>query len=308
METLKNAFSYVLVRVLSLPWTLLEYWRDQRLRSHYGELANKVILVTGASSGIGRELATQLFKHGAKLILASRSTEKLEALKTELLEQIASPVPVHVPAVLTLDLEQVEHLSEKAAEALRLFGGVDVLVNNGGMSVRGGAVETQLSVHMRLMGVNYFGSMELTRHIVEDMISRGGGMVVNISSVQGRLAIPFRAAYSASKHALQAFSDSLRAEVASAGVHVLVVSPGYVNTELSRNSMTADGQVYNRMDPNTASGYSAEYVASEVIKGILRQDKEIVLAPLMHRVAIVLRAVFPSLYFKIMESRAQKQK
>jgi len=147
--------------------------------------------------------------------------------------------------------------------------------------------------------------MELTRHLVPHLKAQGG-LIVNISSLQGRIAIPHRAAYAASKHALQAWSDSLRAELASEGVNVLVVSPGYVKTELSRNAITDKGAVHGVMDPSTEKGYSAAWVAERVLEAMQRGDQEVVLAPLHHRLAILLRALCPSLYFYLMSRRAKK--
>jgi len=285
---------------------LFQGWRARSADEAYGELRDQVVLVTGASSGIGRELVGQFFHSGAKVILASRSTEQLEALKEELLNSNQTQHPVHVPKVLTLDLEKLEQLEERSKEAELLFGRVDILVNCGGMSVRGGALETSLTVHRRLMNVNYFGAMQLSRHICKGMVGRGSGILVNISSIQGRIAIPHRAAYAASKHALQAFSDSLRAELSGSGVTLLVVSPGYVNTDLSKNSLTAGGDSYGKLDQTTQQGYSVEYVGKEVIRSILNKDNELVLAPLHHRLVILLRALLPSLYFYIMQKRANK--
>jgi len=128
---------------------------------------------------------------------------------------------------------------------------------------------------------------------------------VNISSLQGRIAIPHRAAYAASKHALQAWSDSLRAELACYGVGVLVVSPGYVKTELSRNAITEQGTSHGEMDASTEKGYSASWVAERVLEAVQNGRHEVVLAPLHHRLAILLRAIFPSFFFYLMARRAE---
>ena len=263
-------------------------------------LRGKVALVTGASSGIGRELAAQMVGFGMKVILAARTTDKL----TELRESLKGNL--HTPCVLTLDLEDLESLKGKAKEALDLFGRVDILVNNAGVSVRGGALETELSVHQRLMRVNYFGCLELTTHLVPEMVRNRTGTVVVVSSVQGRLATPHRSAYTASKHALQAWADCLRAELAHTGVGVLVVSPGYVNTQLSSNALTQSGQKYGKLDSNTESGYSVQYVAQMVLDNLISGQNELVLAPIYMRLAILIRALMPWLYFFIMKKRAAK--
>ena len=271
-------------------------------------LLGKVVLVTGASSGIGRELAIQMVKQGMKVILAARSTEKLVELRNDLINSDMKGKTMFDPQVLTLDLEDLDNIEAKAEEALKMFGTIDILVNNGGMSVRGGALETQLSVHQRLMNVNYFGSLELTRHLAPHMVDAGSGLVVLISSVQGRLATPYRTAYAASKHALQAWADSMRAELSGCGVGVLVVSPGYVSTDLSRNALTATGDSYGQLDKTTEQGYSVQYVAQQILESMVKGKKELILAPLHVRLAILLRALLPDLYFYIMKRKALKEK
>eukprot|EP00090_Calanus_glacialis_P014371 TRINITY_DN23155_c0_g1_i1.p1 TRINITY_DN23155_c0_g1~~TRINITY_DN23155_c0_g1_i1.p1 ORF type:complete len:304 (+),score=88.54 TRINITY_DN23155_c0_g1_i1:47-958(+) len=270
-------------------------------------LLGKVVLVTGASSGIGRELAIQMVKQGMKVILAARSTEKLVELRNNLINSDKKGMTMFDPQVLTLDLEDLENLKDKAEEALKIFGSIDILVNNGGMSVRGGTIETQLSVHQRLMNVNYFGSLELTRHVASHMVTAGSGKIVLVSSVQGRLATPYRTAYAASKHALQAWADCMRAELSGDGVEVLVVSPGYVSTDLSRNALTASGSSYGQLDKTTEQGYSVQYVAQQILEGIVKGKKELILAPLHVRLAIILRVLLPGVYFYIMKRRALKE-
>jgi len=270
-------------------------------------LLGKVVLVTGASSGIGRELAIQLARQGMKVILAARSTEKLVEIRNNLINGDKKGIETfYDPQVLTLDLEDLDNIKMKAEEALSMFGGIDYLVNNGGMSVRGSTLDTQLSVHQRLMNVNYFGSLELTRHITPHMC--GGGMVVIVSSVQGRLATPYRTAYAASKHAVQAWADCMRAELAEEGVDVLVISPGYVNTDLSRNALTHSGDRYGHLDNTTEQGYSAKYVAQQIMESMVRRRKELILAPLHVWLAVLLRALLPGVYFYIMKRRARKEK
>nr|AQS22607.1 dehydrogenase reductase sdr family protein 7-like protein [Pseudodiaptomus poplesia] len=294
-------------QIIPMPKLILDGFLDWQIIGRCDDLVGKVVLVTGASSGIGRELATHLYMKGARVILAARSTDKLRELEDYLYSIRPNPENNHnQPQVLTLDLEDVEDLKSKAEEALSIYGGIDILINCGGISVRGGAIETDLDVYRRLMEINFFGTVKLTAVIAQDMKNRGSGQIVMISSMQGRLAIPDRAAYAASKHALQAYSDSLRAELSQFGVHVLVVSPGYVKTNLSMNALTASGQTYSRMDDSTAKGYEVDYVAEQIVKSIVRKKKEVVLSTLLHRLAILIRTFFPSLYFYLMARRANK--
>jgi len=265
-----------------------------------------VVIVTGASSGIGRALAIALHKEGARLILAARTTARLEELRNDLMKIAkVDGAEIYIPQVITLDLEQLDSLADKVEE---VWGRIDILVNNGGISVRGGAIETSLDIHRRIMDVNYFGALDLTRHVVPLMMKQSSGLVINISSIQGRIAVPHRAAYAASKHALQAWSDSLRAELGGSGVRVMVVSPGYVHTELSRHALTPDGSTHGKMDASTEEGYTADWVAHRILQAVTHGTQEVVLAPLHHRLALLLRVLFPNIYFLLMNRRAAKSK
>ena len=138
------------------------------------------------------------------------------------------------------------------------------------------------------------------------MIAHKDGHIVQVSSVQGLIGLPQRSAYSASKHALQAFSDCLRAEVMSHNICVTVVSPGYLRTQLSVNALTGDGSVHGKMDETTENGYSAEYVAKAIVHAVVKKRKEVIIATVLPKLAIFLRKYFPSVYFYVMAIRARK--
>lgn len=270
-------------------------------------LCGKVVLVTGASSGLGEALAHALYKRGARLILASRNTEKLNELKETLLATYKPP-ELHVPTVVKLDLEDLNSIPTITEDLLKSHGQIDILINNAGMSYRGAAVDTEVSVDIKLMVVNYFGQVALTKAILPSMLARKAGHILAISSVQGKLAIPYRSCYTASKHAVQGFFDSLRAEVADKNVRVSVISPGYISTNLSVNAVTGDGSSYGAMDSTTANGMSPEYVAEQIVGCIISGYEELLLAPFSHRLAIMLRTFTPSIIANIMKRRAAKEK
>lgn len=142
--------------------------------------------------------------------------------------------------------------------------------------------------------------------ILPSMVKRKEGHIVNISSIQGLIGLPDRSAYCASKHALQAFSDSLRAEVSKHNIQVSVISPGYIKTNLSINALTGTGNTHGEMDANTASGYSPEYVAEKIFKAVVQYKKELVISTMLPQAAIFLRKYIPSMYFKVMDMRANK--
>lgn len=270
-------------------------------------LCGKVVLITGASSGLGEALAHALYKCGVRLILASRNTEKLENIKETLLKTYKPP-ELHVPTVIKLDLEDLNSIPAVVEEIVASHGHIDILINNAGISYRGIAAETDISVDIKLMVVNYFGQVALTKAILPLMIKRKMGHIVAVSSVQGKLAIPYRSCYTASKHALQGFFDSLRAEVAESKVKVTVISPGYIATNLSLNSVTGNGSVYGEMDETTKGGMSPEYVADSIVGCLVNGCEELLLAPVLHHLAVILRTLSPSLITRIMRRRAATQR
>lgn len=142
--------------------------------------------------------------------------------------------------------------------------------------------------------------------ILPHMLSANEGHIVVVSSVQGKMAIPFRSAYTASKHALQAFFDCLRAELVNTNIKITTISPGYVNTNLSLNAVNPDGSKYGLMDPTTSSGMNPTAVAYEILYSIINGDEDVIMATLLPRIAILLRTMCPSLYFFLMRSRAKQ--
>ncbi len=165
-----------------------------------------------------------------------------------------------------------------------------------------------MEIHRKVVEVNYFGMVGLVKALLQALRKSGDGLVMQVSSVQGSLSVPHRAAYSASKHAMQAYSDSLRAEEAAArtGVEVSVFSPGYVNTNIAIRAFNADGSQRGENDANHTTGYEAEDVASRIVEAIILREKEVLMAPFHVKLAVFIRKFIPSLYFVIMKNRAVK--
>ncbi|XP_011856570.1 PREDICTED: dehydrogenase/reductase SDR family member 7B isoform X2 [Mandrillus leucophaeus] len=207
-------------------------------------LRNAVVVITGATSGLGKECAKVFYAAGAKLVLCGRNGGALEELIRELTASHATKVQTHKPYLVTFDLTDPGAVVAAAAEILQCFGYVDILVNNAGISYRGTIMDTTVDVDKRVMETNYFGPVALTKALLPSMIKRRQGHIVAISSIQGKISIPFRSAYAASKHATQAFFDCLRAEMEQYEIEVTVISPGYIHTNLSVNAITADGSSY----------------------------------------------------------------
>lgn len=146
----------------------------------------------------------------------------------------------------------------------------------------------------------------MTKAVLPSMTRRKEGRIVFISSIQGKVALPYRSSYSASKHAMSAFADSLRAETHKDNIQVLIVSPGYINTALSLNSLTANGEAYGKTDPTTAAGLSPERASDEILKAVLRDQKDVIIAPLGIRLLPYFRTLMPSVFYWAMQRRAAK--
>ncbi|RLU19419.1 hypothetical protein DMN91_007976 [Ooceraea biroi] len=290
---------------ITIPWLVYHFFNIMKEKRKKAALHGKVVMITGASSGLGEALAHVFYDLGCRIILVARRKEELERVKNVLMNTYQT-VPTYPPIILPLDLANVNDLKDEVSKAVMVHGRIDILINNAGISHRGEVVNTNIDVDIRVMMTNYFSSIALSKIVLPFMIKQQSGHIVGISSVQGRIALPYRSAYGASKHALQAWYDTARAELADSNVKFTVVNPGYIKTSLSLNALMADGQAYGLMDKTTESGYQADYVAQCILKSILHQQKEITVAPLAPKAAIILRTLFPSLFFWIMQRRARK--
>ncbi|XP_051855490.1 dehydrogenase/reductase SDR family member 7B isoform X4 [Antechinus flavipes] len=214
----------------------------------------------------------------------------------------------HRPHIVVFDLADSDTIVPAANEILQYTGYVDILINNAGISYRGTIMDTALEVDKKVMETNYFGPVALTKAILPSMIAKKQGHIVVISSIQGKISIPFRSAYAASKHATQAFFDCLRAEMQQHEIDVTVICPGYIQTNLSLNALTADGSKYGVMDKNTASGRSPAEVAQTVLTAVGKKKKEVMVADMLPCLAVSLRTLSPRLFFYIMAMRAKKER
>jgi len=252
----------------------------------------KVIWITGASSGIGEELARQLSGYGARLILSSRRQDELERVKASLKTD-----PENV-CILPLDLAQPASLPDIARQAENAFGRIDILVNNGGVTQRALALETPVEIDRKIMEVNYFSGLILTKCVLPGMLTRGYGHIASISSVTGKFGFPLRSAYAASKHAMTGFYESVGAEYHSHGIHTTMVFPGRIRTNISLGAIGPDGKPYNKMDPGQEQGTPVDRCVRDIINGI-RKDKREVLPGGKEVLLIHIKRFFPRLAFKL---------
>jgi dehydrogenase/reductase SDR family protein 7B len=231
-------------------------------------MKNTVVWITGASSGIGEALVYNYSAQGARLIISSRNRDELFRVKM----QCKNPANVHV---LSLDLENTDELTQKAADAIKIFGRIDLLINSGGISQRAFALETTLETEERIMRVNFWGTVALSKAVLPTMITQGGGHIVCISSLVGKFGTRFRSAYSASKHALHGYFDSLRTEIFDKNISITIACPGFIKTNVTINALTADGSAQGTMDEAQENGMPAVACAAEIVKAIQAKKEEV---------------------------------
>lgn len=228
----------------------------------------KTAWVIGASSGIGAELALQLHRAGAQLLLSSRNAANLEKVRAACGPQ--GPA-VHV---LPLDLEQSASFPALVRTAEALTGGIDYLFLNSGIAERDYALNTLPEVDRKLMEVNYFGLIFLAKQVLPVMLERQRGHIVVTTSIAGKFGVPRAAAYSATKHALHGFFDSLRAELAPQPIWISIVIPGRVSTEITLHGLKGDGSPFARMEQGQLEGISAQECAGRILKAVARRRQE----------------------------------
>lgn len=250
---------------------------------------NKTVWITGASSGIGEALANAYYKEGANVILSSRRQEALDEVKTQLGAD-GSRIKV-----LTLDLSLPQTFAAKTAEAYAFFGSIDVLVNNGGISQRSIFEETELDTVRKIMEVNYFGSVGLTKEVLPFMISKKSGHIVVTSSVAGKIGTKYRTAYAGSKHAVQGFFDSLRQEMYQHKISVTLICPGPIKTDITKNALTGDGTSFGKMGAMHDSAMDADEMVEKIWSKLTSKKEEIVVSGFKERFALFMKRLSPRL-------------
>ena len=265
------------------------------------KLTNKTIWITGASSGIGEQLTYQLAERGNRLIISARRKEALENVKSNCIAD--SHNNIHV---LPLDLSEIDSLDEAAKKAFEFHETIDVLVNNGGISQRSLASETNFDVDQRVMNVNYFSAVKLTKLVLPGMIKNNSGHILITSSLVGKFGTPFRSAYSASKHALHGFFEALAAEVWENNIYMTIFCGGYIKTNISINAITGDGSANNTMDENQAKGKSAEDAAIAMIRAVEQNKREVYFGG-KEVMGVYLKRFVPSLFAKVVRKMKIKQ-
>ena len=259
---------------------------------------NKVVWITGASSGIGKALAIELSKYNCKLILSSRRAPELQEVKA----LCRHPEDV---AILTLDLADYLHMEPVAEKAIALFGRIDMLINNGGISQRSPIIETTIEVDKKLMEVDYLGTIALTKALLPHFIANNSGHFVTVSSLMGKFSSPFRSAYCGAKHALHGFFDALRLEHDKDRIKVTMICPGFVNTDVARNALTGDGSKQGYQDEMTQQGLDVNVFVKKMVKAIRREKYEAYIGK-FEKFGIYVKRLSPRLIHKLVSKSKVK--
>lgn len=232
------------------------------------DLKDKIVWITGASSGIGASLAIQLNTLGAKVIASARRAEKLIELKNN------CPNPQNL---MTLPLDITHPISiENAIATVKQLERLDVVIHNAGIAQKGLVIENEMEVDRKIMETNYFGTVAFTKSIMPIYMKQGYGCFAIVSSFAGVMGIPGRSAYSASKHALHGFFESLKAENISCKLNVSFILPGFINTEITAKGLCGNGSPYGTVETSHRLGMSANQCAKGIIKGLMKSKKRIV--------------------------------
>lgn len=257
---------------------------------------NKVIWITGASSGIGEELAIQLARAGAKLILSARNEEKLQDLQQKLENH-------HQHCVVPLDLTNLSNLSEKTSHILEIYQRIDILINNGGVSQRASANDTTMEVNRQLMEVNFFGNIAMAKAVLPIFRAQGAGQFLVVSSIAGKFGFHLRSIYSASKAALVGYYESLAMEEAANGICVTIAFPGKINTPISQSALTALGQAHGQMDHNQATGMPVEECVAQMLSALEKKKREVLIGR-KELLAVYLKRFLPKLFWRLIPKQS----
>ena len=253
---------------------------------------NNLCWVTGASSGIGEAIAMELAKSGAKLIISSSNMLKLQRVQQSCLKFTS-----HCE-VIPIDLSNPAEVELAANQVVAKFGTIFLLINNGGISQRALAHETPVEIDRRIMEIDYFSYVILTKAILPGMIEAKEGYIAATSSISGKFGFPLRSGYAAAKHAIQGFFETLRIELKPYNINVTIAYPGRVNTNISLSAILKDGKAHGEMDDGQAGGISAEKCAKIYLKAIAKGKPEVLIGG-KELLMVHIKRLFPSIFYRV---------
>lgn len=256
--------------------------------------SGKVIWITGATSGIGLALVRQLSQFPEiKLVLSARKLQSLEKVVAE--NSIKCPY-----LLIPMDLEQPDNFPDLAKQVVEKFGSIDILINNAGISQRSFAKDTSLEVDRRIIATDYIGVVAHTKAVLPYFIKQKSGYFVTVSSLMGKFSAPYRTSYAGAKHALHGFFDALRLEHFYDNIQVLIICPGFVQTNISFNALNGSGELHGKIDNTTANGLTADECAAQIIRSIEKDKKEVIITKTFkEKMGVYLKFFAPGLLDKI---------
>lgn len=253
------------------------------------KFSNQVVWITGASSGIGEATAYRFAREGARLIVTALEADLLEQVVARC-KSLGAPDAVALP----FDLSQLDGLPALAEQAWQAFGRIDIFYNNAGISQRGTTVETDMKVIHKVMDIDFYAPVILTKAVLPRMIAQGGGQLAVTTSIAGCFGFPMRCAYSSAKHALYGFFETVQAENYKDNIRVTIVCPGRVRTNISLHALEKDGRQHGKMDAGQAGGITPERAARKIVNAIYRRRREVLVGS-KELVMAYIKRFFPGL-------------
>lgn len=261
-------------------------------------MKNKVVVITGASSGIGRALSKEFASKGAKLSLGARRTELLEDLRNEL--------PGTEILIKKTDVSNEDDCRMLIEETIKKYGQIDILINNAGISMRALFEDVDLNVIRNLMDVNFYGTVYCTKFALPHLLKTKGSLV-GVISIAGYVGLPGRTGYSASKFAIRGFLDTVRIENLKKGLHVLVAAPGFTASEVRKVALTEDGSQQGKTPRDESKMMSAEECARRIVCAIEKRKRSLILTFTEGKLTVFLGRFFPALLDKLTYNHMAKE-
>jgi short-subunit dehydrogenase len=263
-------------------------------------MKDKIVIITGASSGIGKALAYEFGRKGSHVVLAARNIQGLQQIAEDLKALGIQALAVKTDVTIESDCR---NLIEKTIEK---FGKIDILINNAGISMRALFIDLQLDVMRRLMDTNYWGTVYCTKFAIPYLLQSKGSLV-GVISIGGYIGMPGRSAYAASKFAVRGFLDTVRVENRKTGLHVLVVAPGFTTSNIRRAALLADGSEQGETPRDENHMMSAEEVALHIYKSLVKRDRQLILTFLQGKLTVFLGKFVPKYLDKLIYNTFAKE-
>jgi len=263
-------------------------------------MQDKVVIITGATSGIGRGCAEVFGRAGAKIVFTGRDEKRMDEVKSTL-----SALHIEHSGYI-MDVSQEKENEKLVANTIKKYGRIDILINNAGISMRALLEDLDMEVFRKVMDINFYGTVYLTKYALP-YILQSKGTIVGVSSINGHRGTPARTAYTASKYAMEGFFEALRTEVMKRGVHVLVVSPGFTGTNIRRAALNERGEPQGESPRDENQMMTPEKVASVIMKGIRKKKRDIVLTT-QGKLVVFLNKWIPGIMDQIVYNHMAKEK